>query len=246
MRKIKCILLGIIASILIVGCASQEEYDQLKSQNAEMEKQIDELQKTITEKDKIIQSLNNSVSSQTGSGAKVVENDRNDTKSNNDGKLEITVENFWDYFEIQEKAFVIKNAFGDFEKVKYFKGYVLKEEYSNNLNYNSSELYVKYLPQGRSVVRVEVDLQNETAKVLEEDNKYLYEDGEKVVKLVTWSSSDFRECSQDIDELYYISIGAGSADIPKTDERTVEVDIDSMFIMYNPEIIDVTGSLVYK
>jgi outer membrane murein-binding lipoprotein Lpp len=200
MRKIKCILLGIIASILIVGCASQEEYDQLKSQNAEMEKQIDELQKTITEKDKIIQSLNNSVSSQTGSGAKVVENDSNEKKSNNDGKLEITVENFWDYFEIQEKAFVIKNAFGDFEKVKYFKGYVLKEEYSNNLNYNSSELYVKYLPQGRSVVRVEVDLQNETAKVLEEDNKYLYEDGEKVVKLVTWSSSDFRECSQDIDE----------------------------------------------
>lgn len=246
MRKIKCILLGIIASILIVGCASQEEYDQLKSQNAEMEKQIDELQKTITEKDKIIQSLNNSVSSQTGSGAKAVENDSNEKKSNNDGKIEITVENFGDYFEIQEKAFVIKNAFGDFEKVKYFKGYVLKGEYSNNLNYNSSELYVKYLPQGRSVVRIEVNLQNETAKVLEEYNKYLYEDGEKVVKLVTWSSSDYRECSQDIDELYYISIGAGSADIPKTDESTVEVDIDSLFIMYNPEIIDVTGSLVYK
>ena len=245
MRKIKCILFGIIASALIVGCVSQEKYDQLISKNAELEKQVGELQQTIAEKDRIIQSQNNSVSSQTGLEPKE-ENDSKGKNSLSNTEIEITMDNFWDYFEVQEKAFVIKNAFGDYEKVKYFKGYVLKEEYSNNLNYHSSELYVKYLPQGRSVVRIEVDLQNETANILEEDNKYLYEDGEKVVKLVTWSSSDYRDCSQDIDELYYISIGAGSADIPKTDKSAVEVDIDSIFIMYNPEIIDVTGSLVYK
>ena len=239
MVKIKCIIFCIIASATIVGCVSQNQYDQIETRNTELENQVEELQKTIKQKDLEIQALK---------GPNQAKDDT--AKEDNstvvkEKEIEVTVENFNEYFVFDQKIFIKKNAFGDLERAYYYKQYVLKDEYAEGLDYNASELYIKVLPKGLSVIKAELDLQNETGKVLEEINKYPYEDGEKVIRLQRWLDFNNRDCGQDLEEFYYYQFGGYSVEIPETQENTVEVSFDS-FIWYDPEIIDFTGSLVYK
>ncbi|WP_022756866.1 hypothetical protein [Butyrivibrio fibrisolvens] len=247
MKKISyCMVLIFI--MIVLGCGSQTasevsqtDYEQLSARNMELENQVKDLQSQIENNDDKIRELQESMKQNDSASNPVKETNQ----VVHDNTIDITVDNFGDYFEYDPKVFIKKNAFGDLETAYYFKQYVLKEEYSEGLDYNSSELYIKVLPQGMSLVIVELDLQNETGKVLEEKNEYPYEEGEQVLKLQKWSESNNQQCGQDLEEFYYFQFGGGIEEIPETQENTVEVSFD-FYILYDPEILDFTGSLVYK
>ncbi len=70
--------------------------------------------------------------------------------------IEITLDNYKDYFEMKEFAFVSEDSFGDATKIRIYHGLVFKEEYGK-VNYTISQGAFEYSYHSQSQYEVTAD-----------------------------------------------------------------------------------------
>ncbi len=98
--------------------------------------------------------------------------------------VEITTENFYEYFEYKEEIVEQENAFGELTRVVSNRGFVLREDYKERLNILLSEAAVEYkytsyakddgqyISDGQQFVWGEISFMYESSEVASLSNAY--------------------------------------------------------------------------
>ena len=154
-KTILSLLFTVVMSISLIGCATKEDTEVSTAVEEVAEVEETEKVEEIVETEKAVEVEEVS--------EEKVEKKIPGVGDAPRGKIEITTENFYDYFRDDEYYTIEKNNFGDVEHIKLVKRFILKEEFETSFDPEKSNLDVEV---AISYTDIDVDVSSDSLEML--------------------------------------------------------------------------------
>ena len=162
-------------------------------------------------------------------------------------EIVLNLDNFYDFFEYDERAVLKTNAEGQIEEGTIYQIYVLKDEYVQNIDFKKTDLCITVSCQNSFRACYDVDVNSGRISIVETTETYTDLNKNKTLRLINSGISDMQRLdSRYVDmPIYYFELGAAGATVHDMSNENTIIENSVAWLYQEYILTDVTGSIFF-